>query len=135
MARYTEKQYRKHMFSVMAIYVGLMLLEWPHVRSATSLPWKILLALAPVIPIVVVIWLMARRITHSDELEQRLHLMALSVASAMICTLTLMGGFLCAAGVLALDGDILIWIAPTLSLIYGATHVWLGRRYGNAGCA
>lgn len=135
MSRYTEKQYRRHMFSVMAIYVALMLLEWPHVRSVSSLPWKIAMALAPAIPVIIVIWLMAKRLMHSDELEQRLHLMALSVATGMICALTLIGGFLCAAGVIALDGDILIWVAPILSLIYGATHVWLRRRYGATGCS
>ena len=118
----------------MAIYVALMLLEWPQVRNVASLPWKTALALAPVIPVVVVIWLLARRVMHSDELEQRLHLMALSVATGMICTLTLIGGFLCAAGVLTLDGDILIWVAPILSVIYGVTHLWLGRRYGSTGC-
>lgn len=135
MSRYTEKQYRRHMFSVMAIYVALMLLEWPHVRSVSSLPWKIAMALAPAIPVIIVIWLMAKRLMHSDELEQRLHLMALSVATGMICALTLIGGFLCAAGVIALGGDILIWVAPILSLIYGATHVWLRRRYGATGCS
>ena len=134
MSRYTEKQYRRHMFLIMAIYVALMLLEWPQVRHVSSMPWKIALALAPPIPIIVVIWLMARRVMHSDELEQRLHLMALSVATGMICALTLIGGFLCAAGVLALDGDILIWVAPVLSIIYGVTHLWLGRRYGSTGC-
>ena len=134
MSRYTEKQYRRHMFLIMAIYVALMLLEWPQVRHVSSMPWKIALALAPPIPIIVVIWLMARRVMHSDELEQRLHLMALSVATGMICALTLIGGFLCAAGVLALDGDILIWVAPILSMIYGVTHLWLGRRYGSTGC-
>ncbi|MDR3389998.1 MAG: hypothetical protein P4L92_23420 [Rudaea sp.] len=123
------------MFSVMAIYVALMLLEWPHVRSVSSLPWKIAMALAPAIPVIIVIWLMAKRLMHSDELEQRLHLMALSVATGMICALTLIGGFLCAAGVIALGGDILIWVAPILSLIYGATHVWLRRRYGATGCS
>ena len=134
MSRYTEKQYRRHMFLIMAIYVALMLLEWPQVRSVSSLPWKIALALAPPIPIIIVIWLMARRVMHSDELEQRLHLTALSVATGMICSLSLVGGFLCAAGVLALDGDILIWVAPVLSIINGVTHLWLGRRYGNTGC-
>jgi hypothetical protein len=134
MSRYTEKQYRRHMFLIMAIYVALMLLEWPQVRSVSSLPWKIALALAPPIPIIIVIWLMARRVMHSDELEQRLHLTALSVATGMICSLSLVGGFLCAAGVVALDGDILIWVAPVLSIIYGVTHLWLGRRYGNTSC-
>ena len=135
MSRYTEKQYQRHMFATMAVYVALMLLEWPQVRSVSSLPWKIVLALLPVIPVVIVIWLLARRVMHGDELEQRLYLLALSVASGVICALTLVGGFLSAAGVVALDGDVLIWVAPVLSIVFGLTHVWLKRRYGGAGCS
>ena len=134
MQRYTEKQYRSQMLAVMTIYVVLMLAEWPYVRIVPSLPWKIALALAPVVPVVVAIWLTAQRVMHSDELQQRLHLMALSVATGMICALTLVGGFLCASGVLALKGDVLIWITPILSIVYGVTHLWLRRSYGSVGC-
>jgi hypothetical protein len=134
MPRYTEKQYRKQVLLLMAVYVAIMFLVWPHIRSASSLYWKVVVSLAAASPVIVVIWLMAKRVMHSDELQQRLHLMALSVATGMVCSLTLVGGFLCAAGVLALDGDILIWVAPALSMIYGVTHIWLGRRYDSTGC-
>jgi hypothetical protein len=134
MPRYTQKQYRNQVFAVMTVYVILMLAEWPHVRDATSLPWKIALALVPTLPIVVIIWLMAKRLMHSDELEQRLHLMALSVATGILCVLSLVGGFLCAAHVIDLDGDVLIWVAPVLSFMYGLVRWGLGRRYGSSGC-
>jgi hypothetical protein len=134
MPRYTRKQYRNQVFAAMTVYVVLMLSEWPHVRSIPSLPWKIALALAPVIPVVMVIWLMAKRVMHSDELEQRLHLLALSFATGVVCAVSLVGGFLSAAGVLALGGDVLIWIAPVLSFIYGVARWWLGRRYGSTDC-
>jgi hypothetical protein len=135
MPRYTQKQYRKQVLLLMAVYVAIMFLVWPHVRGASSLPWKFAISLAAATPVIVVIWLMAKRVMHSDELEQRLHLTALSVATGMICSLSLVAGFLCAAGALTLDGDILIWVAPSLSMIYGVTHLWLGRRYGSTGCA
>ncbi|HEY8009542.1 MAG TPA: hypothetical protein VIE67_00920 [Rudaea sp.] len=134
MSRYTEKRYRTHVLVAMAVYMLLMFLAWPYVRHVSSLPWKIALTLVVVLPVVIVIWLMAKRVMHSDELEQRLHLTALSVATGVVCAASLIGGFLCAAGVLALDGDVLIWVAPVLSLLYGATHLWLGRRYGGTGC-
>lgn len=47
----------------------------------------------------------------------------------------LVGGFLCSAGGLRLDGDILIWVFPALCLIYGAARAGLGRRHGGTGCA
>jgi hypothetical protein len=131
MSHYTQKQYRSQVLAAMTVYVVLMLAEWPHARSIPGLPWKIALALAPVIPVVMVIWLMAKRVMHSDELEQRLHLLALSMATGVVCALSLVVGFLCAAGVLVLDGDVLIWIAPVLFVIYGAMRWWLALRYGS----
>jgi RsiW-degrading membrane proteinase PrsW (M82 family) len=134
MPRYTEKQYRKQVLLLMAVYVAIMFLVWPHIRNASSLSWKVAVSLAAATPVIVVIWLMAKRVMHSDELQQRLHLTALSVATGMTCSLTLVGGFLCAAGVLTFYGDVLIYVAPALSLFYGLTRWWLGRRYGNTGC-
>ena len=135
MSRYTRKQHQTQILAVTTVYLILMFAEWPHVRSVSSLPWKIALALVPVAPILVTIWLIAKRVMHSDELEQRLHLLALSIATAFICALTLVGGFLTAAGVLELGGDVLIWVAPVLSFVYGVVHLWLGRRYGGSHCA
>lgn len=134
MRRFVLVQYRRRMLVLMAVYVACMLLAWPHARSATGLPLKAVLALAPVVPVAAVIWLMAQRVMHSDELEQRVHMVALSVATGLVAVLSLVGGFLCAAGALTLDGDILIWVFPALCLIYGALRAGLARRYGGTGC-
>ena len=134
MARYTEKLYRRHMWILMTAYVALMLLVWPHARGMANLPLKVVLALAPTVPVIALICLIAKRVMASDELQQRLHMMALGFATGVIATASLAGGFLAAAGVIRLDGDVLIWMFPALSLIYGVSHIVLGRRYGGSGC-
>ena len=134
MQRYTKKSYRRHMWALMMLYVALMLLVWPHARGATSLPLKIALALVPTLPVLAVIGLMAKLVMHSDELEQRLYLSALSVATGVVATASMIGGFLCSAGVFRLEGDILIWVFPALCMTYGVAHVLFARRYGGAGC-
>jgi len=134
MARYTLRQYRLQMLALMTVYVALMLLEWPYVRNTDSTPLKIVLALVPVLPMIAVIWLIGRRVMLSDELEQRLYLISLSVATGVVCAASLIGGFLAASHVIALDGDVLIWVFPMLSLCFGATHRIVGRRYGYASC-
>ena len=134
MTRYSKKQYRRHMFALMLVYVALVLLEWPYARSTANLPWKIVLALVPVVPVIAVIWLQAVRVMHSDELQQRLCLIALSVATGVVAAASMIGGFLCASHVLAFDGDVLIWVVPALCLVFGLTHVVISRRYGLAGC-
>jgi hypothetical protein len=134
MARYSNRQYRIQILLLMAVYVVLMLFVWPAAKHAESPALKTLLALIPTLPVVLVIWLMAKRMMASDELEQRLHLIALSVATGVVAVASLIGGFLAAAHVIEIDGDILIWIFPVLCLTYSFTRLLIGRRYGVVSC-
>ena len=134
MPRYTKKIYRRHLLVLMAIYVAMVLLVFPLARHATRLPWKIVFAILPAVPVVAVICLMAKLVIQSDELEQRLYLSALSVATGVVAVVSMIGGFLCSAGAFTLDGDILIWVFPALCFTYGVAHLLFGRRYGGMGC-
>ena len=134
MARYTAKDYRRQTWMLMTVYVLVMLLVWPYAHRVASVPWKVVFTLMAVAPVVAVIGLMAKLVMRSDELEQRVHLFALSAATGIVATLSLIAGFLCAAGVLRLDGDILLWVFPALCLSYSAARWWFGRRYGGMGC-
>ena len=134
MARYTAKDYRRQTWMLMTVYVLVMLLIWPHAHRVASVPLKVVFTLMAVAPVVALIGLMARLVMHSDELEQRVHLFALSVATGIVATLSLIVGFLCAAGVLQLDGDILLWVFPVLCLSYSAARWLFARRYGGLGC-
>jgi hypothetical protein len=107
---------------------------FPLARHATYIPWKIVFAIIPTVPVIAVICLMAKLVMHSDELEQRVYLSALSVATGVVTTLSMIGGFLCSAGALQLGGDILIWVFPALCFTYGVAHLLFGRRYGGMGC-
>lgn len=133
MRRFTEKQYQRQVMAAMGLYVGVMLLAWPSVRTAGSVPLKLLLALVPVALMLYVIGLMARRILHSDELEQRTHLVALGVAAATVGAASLIGGFLAAAKLVRLDGIVLIWVFPLQLVAYSATRWVVNRRYGHDG--
>jgi len=130
MPRLTQRQYQRRTMLSMAVYVGFMLLAWPAVRTADNMALKVLLALAPVVPMLYVIGLMARRILDSDELEQRTHLIALGAATVVVGALSLVGGFLAAAQVWKTDGAVLIWVFPLMMLSYGVTRWWVGRSYG-----
>ncbi|HTA64046.1 MAG TPA: hypothetical protein VK753_00955, partial [Xanthomonadaceae bacterium] len=107
---------------------------WPYALHATSPSWKVVLAIMPSLPMIAVICLMTRLVIHSDELEQRLYLSALSVATGVVSVVSMVGGFLCLAGVFRLGGDILIWVFPALCMTYGVAHLLFARRYGGMGC-
>ncbi|MGN2244103.1 hypothetical protein ACFWZU_11395 [Frateuria sp. GZRR33] len=136
MPRFNESQYRRQLSVAMMAYMAAMLLVWPLSRTAASVPLKVVLAVVPVLPMLFVIGLMARRIGTSDEFEQRVHLVSLGASTALLGALSLVGGFLAAAGVLVLDGSILIWVFPVTMLGYGLARWWLLVRHygGSASC-
>ena len=136
MARITDRQYRRVVFALMTLYVALLLLVWPQAKSSPVAWLKVLYALAPVMPLLGVIWLMARRIMQSDELEQRTHLIGLGVATAAVSIFTLIGGFLASAKVLPSDAAavVLLWVFPVLVITYALVRSWVGRMYGGSGC-
>ena len=127
MARFNNRKFNVYVMLLMAVYVALILLVWPHVRDASDASWKVLLAVSPTIPVAVVVWLMARRVMLADELEQRLHLIALGVATALVGTACLIAGFLAMAKVWHGDGTELFWVFPVLCFVYGLTRLGLKR--------
>ena len=134
MARFFPSGNRSRILLLMIVYLGLVLLLWPQAKHATSAPLKVVLALVPLTPMAAAIWLIALRIMRSDELQQRVNLISLSVATGVVSVLSLAGGFLAAAHAVEFDGDILIWVMPALGLVHAATRWWIGRRYGGLGC-
>jgi len=131
MPRLKEKSYQQRVLLAMTVYIVMMVVVWPLVRTASSVPLRWVLALAPLPPMLYVIALMARRIRDSDELEQRTHLIGLGVATGVVATLSLIGGFLASARVLALDGSILIWVFPVMMACYGITRWRVAQQYGH----
>lgn len=133
MSRLDEKHYQYHVMAAMLVYMVVLLAAFSLVRTVTGLPLKTALALAPVVPILWLIAVMWRRIRDSDELEQRVHLLALGIATAVTGAVTLVGGFLAAGGVVALDGSVLIWVFPLLIASYGVARAVVASRYGAGG--
>jgi hypothetical protein len=137
MTRLTPRQYGRRTMTAMVVYVALMLLVWPGIRRVADLPSKTLLALVPVLPMLYLIWLMARRILQSDELEQRTHLIGLGAATGASAAFSLVCGFLAAARVFELDtvAMLLFWVFPLQMFCYGGVRWWAARRYGSdPGC-
>jgi hypothetical protein len=130
----TRSKLRRQVFVLMFAYVGLMWPVWPRVHATTDLPLKIALAFLPIVPMSAAIWLIAMDVVRGDELQQRVHLIALSIAAGVTCAASFTAGFLCAAGVLALHGDDLILVLAAMALTYAAANWLVGRRYGGLGC-
>lgn len=130
MTHLSNKQYQWQTMLVMTVYIAVLLLVWPMARTVDNFALKLLCALTPMLPMLYLFVLMARRIRDSDELEQRMHLLALGIATMVVGALSLVGGFLAAAHVLSLDGSILIWVFPVMLVSYGIARSVVARRYG-----
>lgn len=136
MTNQAQKRYQIRILLAMAIYVVVLLSVWPLAKSTVEVWLKALYALAPVPPILYVIWLMARRVLASDELEQRTHLIGLGVAAAVVSVFGIVSGFLAAAHVLPPDGAaaMLVWIFPLMIVVYSIAQGYAARRYGSSIC-
>ncbi|HUA79546.1 MAG TPA: hypothetical protein VL997_04180 [Dyella sp.] len=132
MTKLSQKQYEWRVLIAMGMYTAYMLLAWPLVRVASSVAAKGMLALVPVVPMIYVIAMLARRIRASDELERYTHLIGLGIATAVVGVLSLVGGFLSIAGVMKVDGSVLIWVFPVLMLSYGLGRWRVARSYGGS---
>lgn len=128
MARVSKGRYNLQVTLAMLVYVALMLFEWPLVAKTDGMALRTVLALLPALPVVIVIVLAARMVMHGDELEQRMHLLALSIAVGVVSAASIVGGFLAIALVWPVGGDILIWVFPALCMVYGIARIALVRR-------
>lgn len=124
-----RRRYLLQVTLLMVAYLLLLRWLWPHARDAADVWLKVALSLSPLLPIAAVVALMARHVIASDELEQRVHLIGLGVATVVVGTASLVGGFLAMTRVWVTDGTVLYWVFPALCLVYGVTHMLVKRRY------
>ena len=67
---------------------------------------------------------------QTPEMQQRIELEAVCIATALVSLLYLAGGFLQVAKVIDLPaGAVLIWLFPLVCLTYGLAKVVVARRY------
>ncbi len=130
-----QQRYMREFFPAIAAYTLIMLLVWPLLKHVHATPARLAIALLPVVPLALVVRAFVRMVMHSDELEQRLHLIGLSISSALVVLLSITGGFLAAAKVVPLDGTALFWVFPVMMVGFAAARWWAARHYGvKGGC-
>lgn len=128
--RAEQRRYIREFFPAMAAYVlllfvSLVLLKHVH---AVPVPLKVVIVLLPVLPVVFVVRAMVRLILASDELERRLQLEAISIASMSVGLLSFAAAFLRGAGLLPID-NALMWVLPAMFAGYGMANWWVRRRF------
>lgn len=111
---------------VVALFASIWLLkriDEPGLRA--------LVALLPLPPIAMALLAIMRYIRDADELQRRIELEAVSIATACVSMLYMAGGFLQLAKVIDVGAGVaMLWVFPLVCLLYGVAKAFIARRYG-----
>lgn len=129
--RAVHKRYLGEFIPAMAAYVLLILLYGLLMPRTTSMLWRVVLALLPLLPIAMVIRAMARVIRDQDELERRIDLEAIAIAAMSTGFGYFSFGFLLNAGLglVVSPASVAIWVLPCLFASFGIAKALVIRRY------
>ena len=126
-----RRRYLREFLPPMLAYALVVIGSVWLLRRINGPDWlRALVALAPVLPIGLALRAIARHIRNIDELQQRIELEAVSIATALVSLGYLAGGFLQLAKVIDVEaGDAMIWVFPLVCFAYGVVKIVVARRY------
>lgn len=125
-----RRRYLREFLPAMLAYVLLVFASvW--LLKRIEEPWlRAVVALLPVPPIALALRAIVRHIRDADELQRRIELEAVSIATACVSLAYLAGGFLQAAKVVDIAADdAMIWMFPLVCLAYGVAKLTVSRRF------
>lgn len=129
--REVHKRYLRELFTAMTAYVVLIIVFGVLVPKTDSTFWRAVLALLPLVPILFVIRALVRVVRDQDELERRIDLEAIAIASMTTGFGFFSLGLLLSAEVgWTMPADaIAIWVMPCLFATFGIAKLLIVRRY------
>ena len=127
--RSVDRRYTIEFVPAILAYVLIMLFAWPRILTIASLELRGLAALLPVLPVLFVVRAIIRRITGGDELERRISLESMAIATTVVGVVSFAAAFLVIAKVINPGADVLIWVLPGLLAVYGCARMALTARY------
>ena len=125
-----RRRYARELMLAMGAYVVVLFVSVWLLKQVEEPALRALLALAPVPPIALALRAMVRYIRDTDEMQQRIELEAVCIATAFVCLLYMAGGFLQAAKVIDIAAAAaMIWLFPLVCFSYGLAKLAVARRY------
>lgn len=124
------RRYHREFFPPMAAYVAVMLV-WNRLLGAVeSTGLRVLIALLPALPILLVMRAIARYVRDSDEMQRRIELESIAIAAGLVGMTYMTLAFLQIAGLIAVPATAaMLWVFPALCLFYGIIKLFIARRY------
>ena len=125
-----RRRYTRELMASMAVYVLVLFASIWLLRRVDAPALRAAVAIAPVLPIGFAMRAMVRYIRDTDEMQQRIELEAVSIATLLVSMLYMAGGFLQSARVIDVPaGAAMIWLFPLVCFSYGIAKALVSRRY------
>ena len=121
------RRYVKEFLITMSTYVIVLILSIS-ILKRVELPkfWQIVISLAPALPVAFIILVLMRLLIDSDELQQRVQLLATSFAAALTGLITFSYGFLENVGFPKFPT---FFIFPLMIVLWGISLAYFSKRY------
>jgi hypothetical protein len=128
-----RRRYLREFVPAVLGYAAMLILslQWLKHIGADQVGLRAGVALLPIAPIALMLRAIVRRIRDADELQRRIELESISLATATVSLLYMAGAFLQLAKVIDLAAaDTLLWMFPLVCLVYGLVKSVVARRFG-----
>ena len=123
------KQYLREFIYSMIAYILTLIPSIMLISFFADYPLNlaiIVAALAPVVPVVFMIYFFLRYLSKIDELQQRIQLLAIGFAAGTTSMLAFSYGFLENVGFPSIS---LMWVFPVMVVLWGIGLAFISRRY------
>ena len=125
--RQATRRYLKEFFFAMSTYIVVLILSITLLKNFEfSRFWQIVISLTPVLPVAFVLLAIMRLLIDSDELQQRVNLLATTFSAVLTGLLTFSYGFLENIGFPKLPT---FAVFPMLFVLWGIGLGYFTRRY------
>ncbi len=126
-----HQRYKREFVPAMTGYVLVLPVSiWLLKSVEMNMGWRAAAALLPVVPMALVLRAFIRLVRRIDEMQQRIELEAVSIATAVVSLAWMSGGFLQSAKVINISGAVaMLWVFPAICLVYGIAKAIVFRRY------
>ena len=121
-----HRRYVIQLALAMICYGIVLIISLKLIPSVTRGWLQVLVAIAPVVPVIFVLASIVRLLSRIDEMQRRIHLEAMALAAGITALLALTCGFLENAGMPRLSG---FWTFASISLLWAVFAIILQRRY------
>lgn len=132
--RAIHRRYLREFFAGMTMYLALIALYGVLAPRLPTSPWRFVLAIAPLLPVIGVIRAVVRLIRDEDELERRIDLEAFAIAAMVTGFGFFSYGLLLSVGAFPTPPAffLAILVMPALFGSYGLAKWAVSRRYARA---